>query len=749
MRPTPSHAPSTRPPRARARRALSAVATLALAVGALVAVPGAAHAAVAVPGGTSRPAAVPLPVADLDSSFTATNAHMSTARGQDGQAWYNVTWYSWTPPADVRVYMRATSTNPVGWDNTLEVWSGSTMLAQNDDSYALDAALRLDLRAGTSYRIGLGGYHQGSRGEVTLQFATRTPTAPREPSVTAAPGGATVTWAAPSDLAGGVTGYRVLCTPEGGQEVECGSVTGTPPPTSTTVVGLTNGTRYAVRVVATNVIGDSEGSAPVTVVPQATSATTVTTQPEVPVSGQPFTVRVAVTSSAAVTGTVDVTIGDEVRTGVPLVDGAAVLEGLVRSAGPLRVSAAYAGTTSLAGSAATHDTTVVRRAQQVTLDALPADLVYAGAPVRLHGSSDQGLPVTYSADGACAVRGDVLDLVDVGTCTVTAAHAGDSETEPASATVTAEIGRRSQSVALAPLPALVYGQAPAELFAASSVGLPVQVDAQGACRVEDGLLVVTDVGPCTVTAVQDGDERTSPAQAVVRTGDVARRPQTVTIGAFAAPTLGRPVPTVVATSDLGLPVTLTATGACTVVDGALVAVSTGECVVTAQQAGDARTLPGSASTTVVVSGPDATVTLVLDARLGSTAAGAPVSGRGEGLRPGTEATLVVHSTPRTVATGLVAADGTVELTGVLPTDLEPGTHRLVVSGTGFDGRAVTTETTFVLADDGTFVQIGDRRVAALATTGGDAASTAGVAALWLVLGAGLVVVARRRAAAAR
>ena len=88
------------------------------------------------------------------------------------------------------------------------------------------------------------------------------PTAPDAPTaVAAAPGDgqATVSWTAPPDNGSPITGYTV--TPyAGATALTPKQVTGTPPATSTTIGGLTNGTAYTFTVKATNAIGTGPAS---------------------------------------------------------------------------------------------------------------------------------------------------------------------------------------------------------------------------------------------------------------------------------------------------------------------------------------------------------------------------------------------------------------------------------------------------------------------------------------------------------
>ena len=70
-----------------------------------------------------------------------------------------------------------------------------------------------------------------------------------------------MTWTAPSNGGSPITSYTV--TPyQGGVAQQATTVTGSPPATSATVSGLTNGTSYTFTVSATNAVGTGSASAP-------------------------------------------------------------------------------------------------------------------------------------------------------------------------------------------------------------------------------------------------------------------------------------------------------------------------------------------------------------------------------------------------------------------------------------------------------------------------------------------------------
>ena len=90
------------------------------------------------------------------------------------------------------------------------------------------------------------------------------PTAPGAPSnvtATAGNGTANVSWTAPSNGGSPITSYTI--TPYIGSTAQttlASTVTGSPPATSATVTGLTNGTTYTFTVIASNLIGTGPAS---------------------------------------------------------------------------------------------------------------------------------------------------------------------------------------------------------------------------------------------------------------------------------------------------------------------------------------------------------------------------------------------------------------------------------------------------------------------------------------------------------
>ncbi|MCZ2822677.1 fibronectin type III domain-containing protein [Modestobacter sp. VKM Ac-2977] len=127
------------------------------------------------------------------------------------------------------------------------------------------------------------------------------------------------------------------------------------------------------------------------------------------------------------------------------------------------------------------------------------------------------------------------------------------------------------------------------------------------------------------------------------------------------------------------------------------------------------------------------------ASLSTITPGETITLTGDGYAPRTRVDLYVYSTPQFLGTVVTDDAGAFAVTVTLPRDLEAGQHHLVASGLDPAGnpRYLSTEVTLAAAAAAS---------AQLAWTGVDVLPVAGAGLLTLLLGAGLVVLARRRAA---
>ncbi len=121
------------------------------------------------------------------------------------------------------------------------------------------------LKDGTTYTFTVTATNAVGNGPASEASNAVTPSAPTAPASPAAPtatpgnGSATVSWNAPASNGSPITSYTV--TPYLGTTAEPATIVyGTPPSTSTTIGGLTNGDTYTFTVTATNTVGNSSPS---------------------------------------------------------------------------------------------------------------------------------------------------------------------------------------------------------------------------------------------------------------------------------------------------------------------------------------------------------------------------------------------------------------------------------------------------------------------------------------------------------
>lgn len=179
----------------------------------------------------------------------------------------------------------------------------------------------------------------------------------------------------------------------------------------------------------------------------------------------------------------------------------------------------------------------------------------------------------------------------------------------------------------------------------------------------------------------------------------------------------------------------------------------GSCVIRATASATSEFAEGWSEATFQIGSTETTSRVTLGASVGDPAAGASATYSFTGMRPGSSWSLILRSTPQTLASGTVAGTGSVAGSTTIPAGLEPGWHSLTLSATSLDGAEVTSVTWFELSSAGTVVRIqavppsapatpGAPPTTALAATGGPMPGIA-IPAL-LVIALGMVLVASRR-----
>ena len=139
--------------------------------------------------------------------------------------------------------------------------------------------------------------------------------------------------------------------------------------------------------------------------------------------------------------------------------------------------------------------------------------------------------------------------------------------------------------------------------------------------------------------------------------------------------------------------------------------------------------------------PSASITL--GAAQGQLVAGSSVAIVASGLQATAPYTVVVRSTPQTIGTGN-AVSGAVNTSVTLPSNLGAGWHTLTFSSTASDGSPMTSVLYFEVSSTGTLLATSSTKPAALANTGFDAVPFIASGVALMILGAGVMLVARRK-----
>jgi hypothetical protein len=251
--------------------------------------------------------------------------------------------------------------------------------------------------------------------------------------------------------------------------------------------------------------------------------------------------------------------------------------------------------------------------QTITFSSTPPSGAAVGGPeYTVAATASSGLPVVFSANpssaGVCNVSGSTVSLTGAGTCTVDANQAGDANYQPApqvQQSFTVVPPPSSQTITFtssAPSNAEYLGSS-YNVSANASSGLPVAFTVSGSCTISGSSVAMAGAGTCTVYGNQSGSSSYLAAPQVQQTFSIAKRSQTITFpdpGNFDKDDPPFPLS---ATSSSGLAVTYTldpsSATICSLSGNVVTALERGDCIVHANQAGDANYLAAAQVTQVI------------------------------------------------------------------------------------------------------------------------------------------------------
>jgi hypothetical protein len=132
------------------------------------------------------------------------------------------------------------------------------------------------------------------------------------------------------------------------------------------------------------------------------------------------------------------------------------------------------------------------------------------------------LEVAFAASGACTLSGVTVHVVGAGSCTVTAAQAGDANFNAAPAvSQTFAVAKADQEITFDPLEDKAYSDPDFTVSAVADSDLRVSFAAKGTCTVRGTRVHLTGAGSCTLTASQPGNANYNAAEDVSQSFSIA------------------------------------------------------------------------------------------------------------------------------------------------------------------------------------------------------------------------------------
>lgn len=187
--------------------------------------------------------------------------------------------------------------------------------------------------------------------------------------------------------------------------------------------------------------------------------------------------------------------------------------------GSCSVVATQPGNANYSAATPVTQTFLVSPGNQVIRFGAVGNVSYGGSPFTLTVTASSGLPVslTSATPAVCTNAGATVTIVAVGTCSITATQAGNTNYNAAAPTVVSfTIGPASQIITFGGIGSVTFGVTPFALTATATSGLAVIFSSTtpAVCMVTGTTVTILTGGICSITAAQAGNADYSAAPPV-------------------------------------------------------------------------------------------------------------------------------------------------------------------------------------------------------------------------------------------
>ena len=275
-----------------------------------------------------------------------------------------------------------------------------------------------------------------------------------------------------------------------------------------------------------------------------------------------------------------------------VVSGPATITGkqlTITGAGTVTVKAEQPGDNEYeAAEAIEHSFEVEKANQEITFGSI-SKKTYGDAPFTVTATSDSKLPVTISlVGGPGTISGSKVTITGAGTITLKATQAGNDNYNATSEEKEITVEKAGQTITFATLPDKIYGDAPVNVSASSSSGLPVTLKVKsGPGKISGTKLTIEGAGAIVVTASQPGNDNYKAASEVNRTQTVKKKSQTLDFTAIEDKAFGAASFELIASSSANLEPSFTVLSGPATISGKSVSLTgAGKVVIEASQSGN-------------------------------------------------------------------------------------------------------------------------------------------------------------------
>jgi len=193
----------------------------------------------------------------------------------------------------------------------------------------------------------------------------------------------------------------------------------------------------------------------------------------------------------------------------------------ILSAGSCSITASQTGDQNYNSAVDVIQSFNVAKAEQTIGFLALRDKVYGDANFNLDAAASSELTVSFVSTtvDVCSVTGNSVSILSTGSCSITASQTGDQNYNPAVEVIQSfNVAKAEQTISFTPIPEATIGDLAIDLLATSSSELTVLFNSETStvCSVNNNQVVLLEIGVCTITASQQGDNNFNPAIAVTQ-----------------------------------------------------------------------------------------------------------------------------------------------------------------------------------------------------------------------------------------